>query len=55
MKSIHQKCQLSDKELKAVLAGDGASFGELMDQAMDYSHIQEDISMRMLMNAVFRR
>jgi putative transposase len=43
MKSIHQKCQLSDKELKAVLAGDGASFGELMDQAMDYSHIQEDI------------
>lgn len=43
MKSILQKCQLGEKELKAVLAGDGASFGELMDQAMDYTHIQRDI------------
>lgn len=43
MKSILQKCQLGEKELKAVLTGDGASFGELMDQAMDYTHIQRDI------------
>ena len=43
MKSIQQRCQLGEKELKAILSGDGASFGELMDQAMDYSHIQQDI------------
>ena len=43
MKSIQQICQLSDKELKAVLSGDGFSYGELLDQALDFNRFHKDI------------
>ena len=43
MKSIQQICQLSDKELKAVLNGDCFSYGELLDQTLDFNRFHKDI------------
>lgn len=43
MKSIQHKCQLSDNELKSVLRSEGMSLGEMIDQAIDYDRIHEDI------------
>lgn len=43
MKSIHQNTQLSDNELKAVLRGDDITYGQLVDQALDYSRVFSDV------------
>ncbi len=43
MKSIHQNTQLSDNELKAVLRGDDITYGQLVDQASDYSRVFSDV------------
>ncbi len=43
MKSIQQKCQLSDKELNAVLRSKEMSLGEIIGQAIDYNVIHEEI------------
>lgn len=43
MKSIHQITQLSDNELKAVLKSEEITYGELVCQALDYTHVFSDI------------
>lgn len=44
MKSIQQKCQLGDKELKAVLRGEPISADEIIEKSMDLSHIHDEVS-----------
>ena len=44
MKSIQQKCQLGEEELKSVFRKDGEEFSELLLQNIDFSEIRKDLS-----------
>lgn len=44
MKSIQQKCQLSDKELKSVLRGEAVSVDDVICQAIDLSRIHDEVN-----------
>lgn len=44
MKSIQQKCQLSDNELKAVLKGEPVSVDEIIEKATDLDRIHDEVN-----------